>query len=113
MTFPDVDPTQYRKRSRSPAVLSDPAQGAFTRFRPVVAKVMEHVMRWPIVTQSEKEQIDSEHATAKGSAGTTSFTPPGEVSAVTVRFKERKLRMRKLTGPFWEVGPITLVEEPS
>lgn len=113
MTFPAVDPSQYRKRYRYPIVATDPAHGQFAHYRPVVSKVIEHVIRWPILTQAEKDAVEAEHTATVGSAGTTTITPPGYGAAVTVRFASPKLPKRKTSGTHWEVGPITLVEEPS
>jgi hypothetical protein len=112
MTFPAIDPEHYKQRRRHKIFTPNRADGAFARYRPFVAKVIEHTVFWPILTLTEAAQIVAEFEGAKGSAGTTTFTPPGG-SPTTVRFASPRKPEKQVSGMFWSVGPVTLIEEPS
>ena len=102
----------YVKTKQHPLRTSDPKNGAFIRGRRHKMTVQSHRIHIPLCKQADKESIFAAHAATKGPAGTTTWTPPGAGSAVTVRFVEKKIPARKLSGIHWDVGPFTLMEEP-
>lgn len=53
------------------------------------------------MTTVEATTLRSIWDTARGPAGTTTVTPPGEVSSVTVEFVSDRLRLSRATGNTW------------
>lgn len=111
MTIPAIGAPYVVTKKRS-FRHSGAANGSFRFGRIHKMTVVEHRVHIPLCTQTDKENIFAEHAATKGPAGTTTWTPPGAGSAVTVRFVEKKIPARKLSGIHWDVGPFTLTEEP-
>lgn len=68
--------------------ITDPAGGALVVGTIRDTQIRRFHLKWDHATQAAKDAIWSEYSTAKGEAGTTSYTPAprGEVAAVTVRF---------------------------
>jgi len=62
------------------------------------------------ITKADRDLIEAEFLAAKGKAGTTSFTPVDEVSAVTVRFDQDELEWRQVTGNTYDTQ-FRLVQE--
>lgn len=90
---------------------SDPSLGPVLRGRNRgTAKVRSFGYDVRLATQAEKDGTFTEHSTAKGRAGSLSFTPPGE-SATTAQFTDDETTGEYRGGPAGHSLTLRL-EEP-
>jgi len=68
------------------------------------------VLRYVNVPVADRDALRTEFLAAKGGAGTTSYTPVDEGSAVTVRFADDDIEFRQVTGNTYEFE-CRLIEE--
>jgi len=72
---------------------SDPAHGFLSRGIERDVKIRRFHLSWENATQTDRDNLLAEYNAAKGTAGTTTYTPTprGEGSAVTVSFINESL----------------------
>lgn len=71
----------------------------------------EFTLQYRNVPQADRDALRAEHQAAKGSAGTTTYTPVDEVTPTTVRFADDEIEYRQVSGNTWEFD-CRLLEEP-
>ncbi len=70
------------------------------------SNVRKFRLAYPNLELSERNAIVSDFESALGTVGTLSFTPPDEVSALTVQFDEASLTTRWVQPNRWEVSLV-------
>lgn len=73
-------------------IRSDARLGSLKRGLRHPNRVRRFLLTWRLASLADKNTVQTEFDNAKGKAGTFSYTPVDEVSAVTVRFQEDSFR---------------------